>query len=177
MVFLWWEKFLPGSDNELTKWPLVCSVSTRYTDIDENQTPSSHHGVCGGGVISHSNIMPPLIFLHGHRLNMEAYIMCLEEDWKVGNWKTLCLARGLCAMIQKNPVLAVFQKILLLCVSHGWGIAQPCFTKLCATNTKDELKARIMAAFTNLNKTSGKACRRFWNRLLAVVEAYGDFFE
>ena len=32
-----------------------------------------------GVVISNSNIIPPLIFQHSHRLNMEALIKCLEE--------------------------------------------------------------------------------------------------
>ena len=45
-------------------------------------------------------------------------------------------------------------------------------------NTKDQLKTRITAAFTNLNKkTVGKACRRLRSRLEAVIKAYGDFFE
>ena len=45
-------------------------------------------------------------------------------------------------------------------------------------NTKDELKARVTAVFTNLNKEiDGKACRRFWSRLDALVEDSGDFFE
>ena len=42
------EKFLPGSDGELTEQPLVYSVPTRYTDIGENQTPSPHHSVWNG---------------------------------------------------------------------------------------------------------------------------------
>ena len=33
------EKFLPGSDGELTEQPLAWSVPTRCTDIDESQTP------------------------------------------------------------------------------------------------------------------------------------------
>ena len=35
-----------------------------------------------------------------------------------------------------------------------------------------------MAALTNLNKeTVGKACKRFWSRLEAVVKADRDFFK
>ena len=50
-------------------------------------------------------------------------------------------------------------------------------TKL-VTAHKDELKARIIAAFTNLNKkTVGKAGKRFKSRLKAVVEANGEFSE
>ena len=45
-------------------------------------------------------------------------------------------------------------------------------------NTKDELRARIMAAFTNLSKeTVRKAYWRFQSHLEAVVEAHGNFFE
>ena len=58
----------------------------------------------------------------------------------------------------------------------GWGWARG--EKETPGNNKDELKAMIKAAFTNLNKkTVEKACRRFRNRLVAVFEAYGDFFE
>ena len=45
-------------------------------------------------------------------------------------------------------------------------------------NTKDELKARIMADFTNLNKENvRKACRKFRSRLEAVVEANNNLVE
>ena len=52
LVFLIWEKFLPGSDDELWEELLACSVPTKCIDSDENQTPSPHHG----------NIIPPIIF-------------------------------------------------------------------------------------------------------------------
>ena len=46
------------------------------------------------------------------------------------------------------------------------------------SNTNNELKARIMAAFINLNKeTTGKVCKAFWSCLETVVEVNGDFFE
>ena len=48
LVFLRWEKLLPGSDGELTGQPLACPVPTICTNIDENQIPSPHHGVWGG---------------------------------------------------------------------------------------------------------------------------------
>ena len=35
-------KILPGSDGEFTEQPLACYATKRYTDIDENQTPSLH---------------------------------------------------------------------------------------------------------------------------------------
>ena len=45
-------------------------------------------------------------------------------------------------------------------------------------NIKDELKARIIAPFTNLNKeTIGKACKQFQSFLGAMVEAKFDFFK
>ena len=64
---------------------------------------------------------------------------------------------------QENPVLVV-KKIL-------WPHKNLC-------NTKDELKAKIMAAFSNLDEEAvGKAWRRFQSRLEAVIEVDGDFFE
>ncbi|CAI9715721.1 Hypothetical predicted protein [Octopus vulgaris] len=60
---------------------------------------------------------------------------------------------------------------------HMWDTVERETNKTCY-NTKDELKARIMAAFTNLNKeTVQKSCRRFESRLEAIVEANGDFIE
>ena len=45
-------------------------------------------------------------------------------------------------------------------------------------NTKDELKAKIMSAYTSLNKeTVKRACRRFQIHLEAIIEANGNFFE
>ena len=39
------------------------------------------------------------------------------------------------------------------------------------SNTKDELKARMLAAFTNFNKYKiGKACRNFRSHLESVVD-------
>ena len=52
----------------------------------------------------------------------------------------------------------------------GWETHKtPCRTKV-------KLKARITTAFINLNKeTIWKSCRKFRNRLTAVIEANGDF--
>ena len=47
LVFLKWEKFLPGSDGQLIEQLLTCSASTRCTDTDGNQMLSSYHGVWG----------------------------------------------------------------------------------------------------------------------------------
>ena len=87
---------------------------------------------------------------------------------------------------QKNPVLAV-RKFLRLYNPHIWLFDSDCDplyynvwvvveqeTNETLCNTKDELKSRIMAAFTNLNKeTIGKACREF----KSCVETNGDLFE
>ena len=37
-----------GSDGELTEQPLTCTVPTRCSSSEENQTPNPHHGVRGG---------------------------------------------------------------------------------------------------------------------------------
>ena len=112
-------------------------------------------------------------------------------DQKDGCRKTLYLATGICAMSRKqdNPVLA--EKISVTtstltssCLTpqiappyHVWGAAEQETSKT-PCNTKDELKARIMAVFTNLNKESfRKACRRFWSCLETIVEDNDDFFE
>ncbi len=45
-------------------------------------------------------------------------------------------------------------------------------------NTATSLKAKITEVMANLLRdTKGKACRRFRQRIEAVVEAGGDFFE
>ena len=48
LIFLRWEKFMSGTDYELREQRLACPVNTRYTVINKNKTPSSHHGVCDG---------------------------------------------------------------------------------------------------------------------------------
>ena len=59
---------------------------------------------------------------------------------------------------------------------YAWGTVE-WETNKTLYNTKDELKARIMAVFTNLNEeTVWKACRRFQSCLEAVVKANEDFF-
>ena len=57
--------------------------------IDENQTLV--HIVVFGMVTSYSDIMPPSIFSHDLRLNMEAYIKCLEKV--VLSWIKMVFAR------------------------------------------------------------------------------------
>ena len=62
-------------------------------------------------------------------------------------------------------------------IDYVWGTVN---RETCKTprNTKNEMKARITAAFTNLNeKTTGNACRRSQSHLEDVVVASGDFFE
>ena len=50
-------------------------------------------------ITSDGDIMPPFLFLHNIKLNMEAYIMPPEGsaalDQEAGFWKTLHLATGL----------------------------------------------------------------------------------
>ena len=62
---------------------------------------------------------------------------------------------------------------LILQIYYVWGEVEQETPTPC--NTKDELKAKSMSAFTNSNKeTVQKSCRRFRSRLEAVVEANGD---
>ena len=77
LVFLRWEKFLPGSDGELTSQSLAFSVPIRFTDSDEKQTPYSHHVrrvICNGDVI------PPFIFPHGLQPTTEVHFKCLGDS-------------------------------------------------------------------------------------------------
>ena len=61
--------------------------------------------------------------------------------------------------------------------NNVWGTVE-CETNKILCNTKDELEARIMALFTNLNKdTIRKVSRRFQSRLEAMVKTNGDFFK
>ena len=114
-------------------------------------------------------------------------------DWEYGScWKTRCLATGLCTMPhnQENPVSAVKKFLrphhLLTSGRPTLQIAIPritmCgeqlskrLTKLCST--KDELKARITAAFIDLKKeTIRKTCSRFWGHLEPMIKDNSDFF-
>ena len=113
-------------------------------------------------------------------------------DWEGGCCKTLYLATGLCHATQAGEPSLGFEKISattslltfgcltpqiaipLIIIRGAWLSKRP--TKLC-TN-KNELKARITAAFINLNKENiGKASKRFWCCLETKFENNCDFFE
>ena len=68
------------------------------------KTKQSVHIMVFGMVIHDGDVMPPFIFTHGLRPNMEVYITCLVEA--VRPWiARLAVEIGLCAMPQrqKNP--------------------------------------------------------------------------
>ena len=161
--------------------------------IDENQTVGRHHGIWSGhewwwGCVSISHITWP------HTQHGSLYQVPGEDsvalDQEGSCWKTLYLTKGCNAMPhkQKNLVLDVRKFLQPHHPKHlpdsqiaipkitmcGWGWEN---NKL-LYNTKDELKERITAAFTNLNKeTIGKACRRFWSHLEAGIKSNDNFFD
>ena len=135
--------------------------------------------------------MPPFIFSCGLRLNMEAYVKCLEEMlsarrphiWQQDSVpchtsrRTQCwLSKNFCDYITPTSGCQTLQIVILLIVMYVMQLSER--PKKTLFNTRDELKARIMAAFTNLNReTAGKTCKRFQSCLKAMVEANCDFFE
>ena len=72
-----------------------CSVSTRCTNTDENETVHMGFGVA----TSDGDIMPPFIFLHGLSHNRSLQWVPGRDsaalDWKGSCWKTVCLTTGL----------------------------------------------------------------------------------
>ena len=114
-----------------------------------------------------------------------------DLDKDEGCKKILHLATGLCYAIQSG-VLSVGWENISETKSRNilpsnfsdynpydynvWSAVKQETNKILC-NTKDELKARISTAFTNLNKTVQKSFRKFRNRLETVIEANGDFFE
>ena len=143
------------------------------------------------GFTSDGDIIPPSIFSHGLGFNTEPYIKCLEEvvlAWiqrvtagrpyvyqqvfapcYTSKRNQYWMRENFCNHISTNICLPNSTDFNSLDY-HVWD-KTPC-------NTKDEVKARITAAFNNLNKkTVGKNCRRFGSRLEALVEVNGDFFE
>ena len=140
-------------------------------------------------VTGNGNIMPPLNFPHGLRLNTEVNIKFLEKvelpwikrltDRRLSIWqqdsalcntnrRTQCwLSENFCEYITPNikPPNSPDCNPLDYYV---WVVNEqkPCKTP---SNTKDELKARIMTAFSNLNQeTIKKVSRRFWSHLETV---------
>ena len=114
-----------------------------------------------------------------------------DLDWESGYWKTLHLATGLCTMphMQENLELAMRKflwshhplisghltpqiAVSLIIMCKAW------LSERLLCSAKDELKARIIVAFTNLNKeTIGKSCRRFQSCLEAMVETNSNSFD
>ena len=110
-----------------------------------------------------------------------------------GFWKILLLTTGLCAMPykQENPVLTMrkflrpthpnisppkHQDYNLLDYYMLGSVERE--TNRFLSHTKNELKARLIPAFTNLNQEIvGKSCRRSQSGTEAVVVKNGDFFE
>ena len=82
-------------------------------------------------------------------------------------------SKDFCLHIPSNFSGSLTSQITILLIII-WGVRDqktPC-------NTKNELKIRMTASITNLNKvTFRKACRKFWSRLEAVVKANNDFLD
>lgn len=151
-----------------------------------------------GVVTSDGDVMPPFMFPQGLRLNTDGYIKCLEEV--VLPWiKGVAGERPYAWQQDSAPCHTSRRSLAWLSDNFSdhitpdmwppnspdcnpldyyvWGAVER-ETNKTPCKTKDELKARIMATFNNLNKeTVQKSCSRFRSRLEAVVEANGDFIE
>ena len=93
------------------------------------------------------------------------------------SWRTLCwLWENFCDHITPN----IWPPYSLNCSPlqyYMWGAIE-WETHEIRCSSKDEIKAKITAAFVNFNKeTVGKTYIRVQSYLEAVVEANGDFFE
>ena len=108
LFFLRWEKILPGSNGELMKQLLACSIPIRCSDRENQRSSVRVLGV----VSSDGNIMPPFISSHGLRFNTnKVYIKCLEDVvllWieTMVSGKTRRLLTGVCAMSYKRETLS-----------------------------------------------------------------------
>ena len=131
--------------------------------------------------------MPGFFFLYGLRLNTEANIKCMEEGVAARRyyvWQHVSAQ----SHKQENPVLAVTN---FLRPHHPivWLLNSPACNSLdyylmgvvewdpnkTPYNSKDELKAKIMAVFTNLIKDDvRKAGRIFRSHLAAVTRTRGE---
>ena len=143
------------------------------------------------------NLMPPFIFPHVLNLNTEVYIKCLEEI--VPPWiKTIAAGRSYVWQQDSAPCHThrriqswLSENFCNHIILNIWLPNSPDCNHLyfyvldvveretnkTLCNTKDKLKARITALFTNLNKEIiGKSCRRFQSCLEAIVEANHNFF-
>ena len=82
-----------------------------------------------------------------------------------------------CEKISATSSLLTSGSLNLLIAIALWGTVEWETNKsLCST--KDELKARMMATYTNLNQeTNKKSYKRLWSNLVAMAEANGNSFE
>ena len=126
---------------------------------------------CLDGVISHGDFMSPVIFPHGPRLNTEAYIKCLEKRvrlWidRVAAWRLYVCQQGSALFhTNKRTQYWLWENFCDHITPNIWPLNSPdckpldyyawdpveVQTNKNPRNTK-ELKARLTAAFTNLNK-------------------------
>ena len=123
-------------------------------------------------ITSDGDVIPPFNSLYALRLNTEAYIKCLKkvvvyrimrgslQEEPTSQNPTPCHSKQAgepnvgCENISATPLhLKAGHQTLQIAISlfTVWGIVER-ETNKTPCNTKDELKARIMAAFTNLNK-------------------------
>ena len=125
-------------------------------------------------------------------LTLEAYIKCLKEvvqPWieKVTvessyNWHQHCASSHTSRKIQSwqlgNFSYHITSNIWLLYSPNCNLLDYYIWGNKTLYNTKDKLKARVMAAFKILNKEPvGKACRKIQSHLETLVEANGNFFK
>ena len=110
--FFQMEKIMLEPGGELTEQPFACSDPSRWNDIDENQTPSQHHGFEGGYQRWRRYIT---IYLSTYPHIQQRILHQVPGggsaalDWEGGYWQILHLAIGLWTIThkQENPVLAV----------------------------------------------------------------------
>ena len=104
------------------------------------------HIVCFGVVTSDSDVMPPFIFPHSLWLNMEACVKRLAAG-RPYIWQQDCIMPHK----QENSVLATW-KFLQPHYANIWHLRlQSSWIYEKHGNTKDEQKASLMTAFTNIN--------------------------
>ena len=109
LLFLKWEKFLPGLDGELTEQLLACSAPTKCTNSDENQKTNPYYGVW---LVTSNGDMPPFIFSHRLKLNMEANIIP-ERGSASLNWEGASDKRTLHHATQTEELSFGCQKIFV----------------------------------------------------------------
>ena len=154
------------------------------------------HIMMFGLVTSDNDIMSPFIFPNGLRLNMEAYIKYLEEVMLPGSRGWLLedpMPGNRTHATQAGETSHGCQKISFITSGLTSGFLTPQIanpldyymrsavgweTKKIPCNTKNKLKARITAAFTNLKKkTIRKTYRRFWSCLEVMIKDNSDYSE